>query len=1448
MKGKTWMIGGVLTAAIAVSTLWYYVQANNYFMQQAGEQVAALATQALGTQVDVGEIEISSLHELKLNHLAVYDKQAELIARADSARVSFRLLAAVSAPADAVKEVTVSGVEANLTERADGSWNVQDLISEEKSEQEFHGRIKVEDGRVKVRRQGQELDLTDVAASVDCVDFPVYKAEFAALNQDTKVTGNAVISDTRQIVNAKVAGLDIEKYLPLVPAGLIPENVEVQAGRLPQAEIHAYLRDGDLSFSGEGDLEGGKVRVEDTLIENINAHASFTNEEVLFRAKAEAAEQQVKAHGTIKSLSTSPCLDIEADSEAFDPSLILPNIPYSGAAKFAVKVTGPVTDPCVDGEVEVPQGQAMGIAFRNAHANVRYQDKNVFVRNFNTGVWGGTASGEAVISTENAGYTVHLKAEDIDAAQGASFVPELAGVSGRVSADIGGNGKGTDLSTLQLYGSALVRNATWQGMTVDKASTSFYLAGDDLSIDYLSINMPNHSSLGVEGRIKDMRGSARLELAFYGGHVDLSLLQKLDPRLEMSGFCDFKGTVRGDKANPQVELKFSALKGTVFKQPFDSLKFAASGSLDGVGLDDFLMEKNGKEVWRAAGSVGFTGEKKIDLQLDTMGARMEDVVALIAPDQPITGNVDNIIKVTGTTDNPHAVGYIHFYRGSYRGVLLSGMDGDYFLENGKLRLQDFHAYSPMIDMVLNGTITTDNQALDMEVVAKDIDLMRVKHKLPYDVSGHGTFNGKIGGTINDPEFHGILDFPEIEANGEKVTNLRGMVKYRGKSFDIDHFGFEQNGGSYDMELAYNIDSDEVNGDVLLQKVDLAGMAALLDKKNDILTGTADLTAHIGGTAHNPTAQATGKIEKGVAGGYDIHGVEMDLRLLNNVVYIRKFQGSQGEEGQFSADGSVEIGGAINARFTASNLAFGMLSGIAGAKTRDVTGTYDIEAVLGGYTYNPAADVKIAAKEGGMQGASFDALTGEAHLKNGLIDITQFRVEKKVGEKNCAATAKGIVPLKALTAKKDEWLEDFEQIQLKISLQDADLSLLPTVSKQIDWAVGATEGEVNIHGTLAHPMINGAVAIPNGAVKIKEIKDPVTDMAAKVRFTGNKVTVEEFSGKMGGGSYDLKGELTMNGLEPEHYDFALLVDKLGIKSSFFEGPLNGELHLTDTDFYGMHLPKISGHVDFDHCKVSVPTIPEGEGELPEMVLDVQVNVGDKVHFYTPYLYDLYLTGGFHAGGIMSHPKMSGSLQVKRGGTINYLKTEFKIREGIANFNQVASFLPSIDFFADTKLARTRVFLSVKGPLGAAEMKLSSSPEMSQTQIIQLLTLRDAYKEGQSNMDAGDLLVVGLQMGFLSEMEAIMRQYLLLDKFTISRGSGSAFDNQRREKENSENKYDFNVSMGKYITDKVMLRYIKGFGGDNINRYGVQYDLDDRWGLTVEREANEYIFGVEARIPF
>ena len=93
---------------------------------------------------------------------------------------------------------------------------------------------------------------------------------------------------------------------------------------------------------------------------------------------------------------------------------------------------------------------------------------------------------------------------------------------------------------------------------------------------------------------------------------------------------------------------------------------------------------------------------------------------------------------------------------------------------------------------------------------------------------------------------------------------------------------------------------------------------------------------------------------------------------------------------------------------------------------------------------------------------------------------------------------------------------------------------------------------------------------------------------------------------------------------------------------------------------------------------------------------------------------------------------------------------------------------------------------------------------------------------------------------------MRDVLYLDQFTISRGNGSAFEN--RAEENERNKYDFNVQMGKYISDRVMLKYTRSIGGENVNRYGLQYDFNDKLGLTFDREGSGYIVGLEARMTF
>lgn len=1443
MKGRTAGIAaGILFGIVllAMTGLWYFQQQREALFRQAGQTASVMAAEALGTEVSVGSIAVDSLDELTIKDVVLYDKQAECIARVREAQVHVRLLSALQEPAAAVDEIVVRGAEGYLEQRGDGSWNVEDITTSDDSESAFRGKIRIEDSQLTGRMQGKEVKLSEVNGTLDLSSYPAIRTNFAAVSGGTPIEGSGTLSSDRQILNIELGAADLMEYIGLLPKDLLPEGVEIRAGKLAYAKA-AILRQYDtLSFSGEAAYEAGKVKVLDTVVENIHGFASFTDAEVLLSAHAEANAQKAYAHGKIRIDLPDPQLDLKVSSDSFAPHEVLAAVPLEGAAAFEAHVTGTAASPVVDGTVRSDRMGAYGVAAEQISARVHYADNMVQISEMKANLLGGSVSGDAEILAKDLAYTAHVKAEGLDTSKLGAFLPAAEGVTGRLTADLGIHGRDTHWEEMQVYGSASVADGSYRDLPIEGLDTSFFLTRDEAKIDYLSLQMPNRSSIGLEGSI---RIEQDLDLAFYGGHVDLSLLSKLIPQADMSGLSDFQGSVKGVLSNPQVDIKFSALHGTLFKQPFDSLKAQVSGSLDGIGIDDFQMERNGKNVWQVQGAVGFVGEKKIRLRIDTVGARMEDIVALAAPGQKFTGNVDNVITITGTLDEPHVVGYIHFTRGSYNGMLISGMDGDYFMEGNDLRLQDFHIFSPMVDMDVNGILNRETLALDMKVAAKEVNMKRFQSKLPYEASGIGTFDGTIGGTVDAPTFSGVLDAPELILNKVSIRNVHGKLQYDHGNLYLKEFGFLQGEGAYGLESVFHTNTEAIDGMVAVTDAEISELCALMNQGEIPLSGKLSSTIDLGGTLSNPNLHVVGEIPQGTLAGHDIHAVTLDLNLLNHVVYINRFSGLQGASGLLDVSGNVDLNGPMDAHVSAKGIEMGLLTSVAGS-TADVIGTVDMEAAIGGYLSNPSANVAVTAFQGGIKGATFDQLQGNLELKNGLIDVKQMVVQKQVLDQQYRASAFGIVPLRALTAESTEDLNGYEQIKLHLELNDADMSLLPVFSPQVEWALGKTDGNLEITGTLAHPKFNGSFGIPDGSVKLRALEKPVEHIKVKAVFSDGKMVLEECTGYLGKGQYRLAGSMGLNGLTPVDYDFSLLADALDIQSGAYRGPLNVELHLKEGEFFQRRLPKLSGHINLDDCVISALSAPASEGEMPDVILDLALNLGDNVHFYNAYAYDMYVSGSARFEGTTRHPKPSGTLSAKRGATVNFMKTVFRVYEGELYFNQIGSFLPSVNFLAESRLNQTTVTLSLKGPLDKMEKRLSSNPEMSETEILKLLTLREAYREGKS-MDATDLLMAGLQMSVLSEVESAVRKVFYLDQFTIARGSGAAFEH-RQEGERTEKVY--HVTIGKYVSNKVMLRYTQEIGGEQITRYGVMYDLNDHIGLTVERQGKANIVGMEARMKF
>ena len=1457
--------------------VWYYIQ-SGALLERAAGTIASTLTDQLGTETQVGSIEITSLHDAKIHDIAIYDKQAQCIVRAPEARVHLRLLSAsklAENPASAIETVTVTDAEATVERRADGTWNVMDISPKSSGGEGFSGKVVLENARVTGRMDGRELALENVAGSVDCAEAPAYKVDVTGENQGASVRAYGTLSSDRQILNAEVSDVDAENYLALIPDGLLPDGITIRGGKVKTAKASLYRRAdiGDISIVGQGEVEDGAVDVEGIEIQDAQGFVHFTNREVGGDLSATVQGQAAKVHGSVRFDTTSPAMNLEASAENFDPAPLLAAIAksrpqaasaiaaadYAGPVNVTAKIGGTFADPMVDGDVTVASGQAAGIAFQNTSAHARLLNRVLYLQNVRAGVFGGQVTGEGELSLDDQSFTAHVKADDIDVAAVQSYAATrttaLAGVeqlAGRAHADVTAHGKGASIDDFWANGSVSLSNGSYGALPIDSLDASLAVSGRDIKIDYLSAKLPNNSNLGLEGEIK---GGEALDLAFYGGHFDLSLLKNLDARADLTGFSDFKGQLTGSLSDPAVTLDFSANRGKAFKQPFDSLVLRASGSLDKVTIDDFLMENGGKETWLVTGSIGLTGEKALDLRVDCMGARMEDIAALVAPDQPITGNVDNTIHFTGTLDHPEAVGYIHFYRGSYRGVLLSGMDGDYFLKDDVLRLQVFHIYSPMVDAVLNGTVGLD-QSLNLDIDVRDIDMKRVEHKLPYEVEGHGTFEGHVTGFINAPVFDGTLDAKSLMLNGVDIPRAYGHAHYAGGMISLDRFGFLQGDGSYDLELQADTESHALSGNVVVQDADLTNLCALLNQKNDVVQGTMNATAIVGGMAENPYLDVEGTMAQGTIAGYDVHGVEVAAKLEDRVLRINTCKGQQGD-GNFELTGTSSLDGTLGLKLTARDIALGMFTKAAGLKA-DVIGTADIDATLSGNISSPEGQIALTAKNGGIQGSTFDTLSGEAKLFHGIVDVKNLVVQKTVGAKDKAqtyqASAKGIVPLHALVAGGDEELADFEQIHLEVSLDHADLSLLPVLSNQVEWAVGETRGNVLITGTAAHPLFSGKLSLPDGAVKLKLIQTPMESLHGVLTLQGNEIKLEELSGKMGKGTFTGSGHLALNGLTPETYAADLSADGLEIASVAYKGPITGAFHVENSEIAdpagNIYIrPKLSGHLDFDNCEISIPMIPDGDGVLPDVLLDVDVTAGENVHFYSSSLYDMYITGAAHFGGSTLHPAPTGEFHVKRGGTVSYLKNIFKIREGTATFDQVDNFLPSIRFLADTKVGSTSIYLMLEGTLNNhMDVKLRSNPEFSQTEILTMLTLQSSYKHGSMNFDASDIVNIGLQMTVLGELEEQMRSLLWLDTFRISRGSGSALEQQSRGDSDSDDENVYNVEMGKRIGGKTQMHYVRAIGGNSTQRYGFQYDLSDAIGFTVDRESGDTIIGVEARYKF
>lgn len=1392
---------------------------------------------ALGSLVTVGSIELTSYNTITIHNTAIYDKQTELLLSSEKITVSYSPLVILRGQAvvEAISQVIVENPTMRLVQGGNGRWNIQDLLQDEnQTSSPFAGKVKLVNGKGTISAAGGTWNVEELNGSINFANKPRVDLELQALHKGAVLTAEGSINtQKRSSLHITASELLIEDYQMFLPE----ENLKSVRGSLKNLDVALLQQQGNLEWAGEVELENINGDIDDIPIHQVKGSMAFNNKGMYVFAKAAVFEQPLEVRGGIRIDTAQPLLNLKVSSESFDLREMKKNIPVNGKIAFEADVTGIAANPIVQGNLELPAGQIAGYEIRNGKASIQMLSKKITIQHASADLLGGHAEGAGKVDLKDNSYQLELKARDLDMAYMAELIP--SGGRGRISGQFGITGTGS-LAEADVQGTVTIGQGEMEGIAFTSAGGGFYRHGGSLVLDYAAVNL-KEGLLTAQGKIDQQA----IALTINGENISLAQFGGQKKGM-ISGSGSFSGQITGTAAQPEFTGWLTAVNGQVAYQPFDKL----SANLHATGEKALLKDIeviHGKTKHEGEGTIELTGQRQVNMVIRTHQARAENLVKIFMPDEKLTGNVDNEILLTGTLDNLNAEGKILLTDGSFRGQLIARAQGLYKRIDGTTTISQMNISSLNTRIKLSGSISPQNE-LNFDVAANNINMKRLNIKLPYEASGRAEFNGKLTGTISDPAFKGQLSAEKIIMNNQEVTDINGEIALHDKEIELPSISFKQGAGKFNFSGGFGMETHEIYGNLTVENANLGSVLAIANRPNKDIQGIVSGEISVNGTVDKPNIWLNGLLKEGHIKEYAVESVKVDAVLENNLLTIHEASAAQGT-GILVAQGTADLNGSIAMDIGGRDIDAGLVAAFFDT-TIAPKGKMGFAAQITGETKNPNAAISLEIANGGIGSATFDSLYGLFLVDKKMIHVNQVLLKKGIYQ----ASAYGLIPMAAINPVGRRQASIADQMDLKLRLDEANLSILPFLTKEVAWAEGQTQGEVHVTGTLIEPNVTGKITVSNGTIKLAALTNPIQKVGVDIRFEGDTISLEKFDGSLGKGSYSLTGTSKLQGLSLGNYNLSLVLNKPEIQSKYFTGAVDGSLRLTDTG----SKPKLAGSLVFENNIVNIPMVPEMAASKLDADLDIDVTVGKKVRFYNPYLYDILAEGQVKFAGSLQDPDFSGRISAIRG-TVSYLRTQFKVNEASVEFRKFASFDPILKLNAQTRLQQVAVTLTINGPISAMQVSLTSEPAMRQQEILSLLTLRSNYADKQNNGNAGgigrdevfSILGAGLQMQFVSGIEDKFRTALGLDEFRLVKDTTStsikkSYSNVETTTTVSQEVY--NVEMSKYLTDKLLLTYTMGIDHDKRD-LGLSYSLSKRTSLNTSiDEKNRTWFGFETRFKF
>ncbi len=1057
-----------------------------------------------------------------------------------------------------------------------------------------------------------------------------------------------------------------------------------------------------LDYRGRLDLRGGEALLlpQRTLLSAINGPLVVDNNGITTDGLAMAVGSPslrdrvspVWMRGAITHVA-GVHLDLAVRSPSLDLAtlqrLVFPKagVRLRGRADGDAHIVGSIQSLRIEGRIAGASGQLNRQGFADAHGDFSYYGGLLMFDRVALAAGGGRLDGHLRLDTGDGTFFALALARNVDTqvlpALGLTVDPSLRGTASGVVAAAGSPGEVTAQGRFEVgRGRAL-------GIGFDRLETLFGYERGRVEIDRL-VARSGASTVHAYGTISR---SGALAIRLAADEVSLRTVgQRVGLQNQLSGRADVAGELRGTIRAPELLAQLSARDGALGPFPFDAAFGTVQISPTRIATPGLRL-REGAGRYEVAGSLRWNGGGRFDLTVRADDVPAQHLLNVAEVPLDLQGTVRGSIHLSGPVQRPQLSGAIELTSGRVEGQRVDRAEAEFRWTGTHLLLDRAVASVNSSSVVARGSISRRG-ALSIAFSAAAFRLRDagVLHNDVVDIDGTVDLDGTLAGTLRAPTINAAVRSTSLVLNGQRFDQAEGRVQYRAQRLALNPLELRHGTGTFLLTGSVQLARDpSVDLRMTAHGAEAASLLGLVHVRPPFaLRGTLDGTLTISGALSSPRATVNVALRDGHLGEHPIREAEVEATLADQAVTLHRFV-LRPEQGELVGAGRIDLRGESEVEFAGTGLGLDLLRPLLRIR-RPLSGTLEFTLQVSGRLAEPLVGLSATVTDGAIGSTSFDRLVLQAFYRDGQFQISPAVLQ----EDRHRARLEGSVPFNPAQLRFD----DTRPMDLRLSLVDADLSVLGLLTDAVEQAAGPLAGEVRFSGTVSHPRMEGQLATSDGSIKFRGVEPALTAVRGTVTFGEDEMRIGQLQATMGEGSLTATGTIGIQNFRPDRLQVQLNADGARLRyDPYFAGRVDGSLQIEGT----AARPVLGGSLVLSRGDVFVTVPPRGadaaragtNGLNP--VLNVELRAGDELWVNIGDL-RFQVQGTVQAVGTRHEPRLSGEVTASRGN-VTAFNTTFTLTEGRATFSEFRGIVPFVDATAETRV-RTPVQVRVQTPTGQA----------------------------------------------------------------------------------------------------------------------------------------------------